>query len=462
MAANWTTLRELLLPDGPTRGRAIESSLRDAIRDGRLQPGVRLPSSRDLAGQLGVARGTITSAYAQLVAEGYLLSRHGSGTTVATIGAIETCDASEKRRPWRLDLRTGVPALSAFPRAEWIAAHRAALADLPDEDLDYPDPAGFGPLRNELASYLGRVRAVSVTAEQIVITNGSADGLRLVCEQLRLTGHTKIALEDPCHPGEWELVSAHGLEPVPVPVDCDGLRVPELAKTDCRAVLVTSAHQFPLGTVLDPERRRALLAWARDVDGFIVEDDYDAEHRYDRPALGAMQALDPSRVIYQGSVSKVLAPALRLGWTVLPDRLRANVIVRKRITDMGCATLPQAAFAHMLRSGGYDRHLRRTRSLYRRRRDAFLEALARKLPGWQTIGIAAGLHLVIRLPDGVDDRLLSQALAARGVNAPALADYSTQPTFPGLVVGYATLTPDRLRAAVDEFVAAAGEGLNPS
>jgi GntR family transcriptional regulator / MocR family aminotransferase len=196
-----------------------------------------------------------------------------------------------------------------------------------------------------------------------------------------------------------------------------------------------------------------LLAWARDVDGFVIEDDYDAEHRYDRPALGAMQALDPSRVIYEGSVSKVLAPAMRLGWSVLPDRFRAGVIARKHVSDMGCATLPQAAFALMLRSGGYDRHLRRTRTLYRRRRDALVEALAHKLPDWKLIGIAAGLHVVIQLPDGIDDRLLSQALAARGVNAPALADYSTQTIFPGLVIGYATLTPDRLRAAVNEFVA---------
>ncbi|CAM4067459.1 PLP-dependent aminotransferase family protein [Kibdelosporangium persicum] len=453
MADNWTTLRELLLPDGPKRGRAIESALREAVRDGRLQPGARLPSSRDLAGQLGVARGTITAAYAQLVAEGYLLAKHGSGTTVAAVSPSETGGEPAKPEPWRLDLRTGVPALSAFPRAEWMAANRAALAELPDEALGYPDPAGFLQLRTELASYLGRVRAVSATPEQIVVTNGSADGLRLACEQLRLAGHRTIALEDPCHPGERELVSAHGLEPVPVPVDRDGLRVSELAKTDCRAVLVTAAHQFPLGTVLHPERRRALLAWARDVDGFIIEDDYDAEHRYDRPALGAMQALDPSRVIYEGSVSKVLAPAMRLGWSVLPDRFRAAVIARKHVSDMGCATLPQAAFALMLRSGGYDRHLRRTRTLYRRRRDALVEALAHKLPDWKLIGIAAGLHVVIQLPDGIDDRLLSQALAARGVNAPALADYSTQTIFPGLVIGYATLTPDRLRAAVDEFVA---------
>jgi GntR family transcriptional regulator / MocR family aminotransferase len=455
MAENWTTLRELLLPEAPKRGRAIETALRDAIRDGRLLPGARLPSSRDLAGQLKVARGTITAAYAQLVAEGYLLARHGSGTTVASLGTEEHPPPQRPDTPaWRLDLRTGIPALAAFPRAEWISASRAALAELSDESLGYPDPAGFPGLRTELASYLGRVRAVAATPDQILITNGAADALRLTVEHLRQAGHRSIAVEDPCLPGERELIVAHGLEPVAVPVDSDGLQVTELAKTSCRAVLVTAAHQFPLGTVLHPQRRRALLAWARDVDGLIIEDDYDAEHRYDRPALGAVQALDPARVAYQGSVSKVLAPAMRLGWTVLPDRMHADIVARKRFSDMGCATLPQATLAWLLRSGGYDRHLRRSRTLYRRRRDALLEALAQKLPDWKPIGIAAGLHVVIQLPDGIDDRLLSQTLAARGVNAPALAGYSTQSIFPGLVIGYATLTPDRLRAAVTEFAAA--------
>jgi GntR family transcriptional regulator/MocR family aminotransferase len=454
MADNWTTLRELLLPDGPKRGRAIESALRDAIRDGRLSPGLRLPSSRDLAGQLGVARGTITAAYAQLVAEGYLLARHGSGTTVASIGPGSLgAESSAAGRSWRIDLRTGIPALSAFPRAEWVSATRSALAELTDEDLSYPDPAGFLGLRTELASYLGRVRAVAATADQIMITYGAADILRLTLEHLRLTGHRTIAVEDPDHPGGREMIASQGLRPVSVPVDDYGLQVTELAKTPCRAVFVTAAHQFPLGVVLHPERRHALLKWARDVDGVIIEDDYDAEHRYDRPALGALQALDPSRVIYQGSVSKVLSPALRLGWGVAPDRIRTAMVSRKRLADMGCATLPQATLAWLLRSGGYDRHLRRTRSLYRKRRDALLEALAHKLPEWRPIGIAAGLHVVVRLPDGIDDRLLAQALAARGVNVAALADYATNGTFPGLVVGYATLTPDRLRAAVTEFEA---------
>ncbi len=456
MAENWTTLRELLLPEAPKRGRAIESALRDAIRDGRLQPEARLPSSRDLAGQLGVARGTITAAYAQLVAEGYLLARHGSGTTVAAIDpGGRDAGPSAAQPAWRIDLRTGIPALSAFPRAEWVAATRSALASLTDEELSYPDPAGFLGLRTELASYLGRVRAVDATPDQIIVTYGAADILRLTLEHLRMTGHTSVAVEDPCHPGEREMIASQGLEAVPVPVDDHGLRVSDLANTHSRAVFVTAAHQFPLGVVLHPERRRALLEWARSVDGLIIEDDYDAEHRYDRPALGALQALDPHRVIYQGSVSKVLSPALRLGWGVVPDRVYSAMVARKRLADMGCATLPQATLAWMLRSGGYDRHLRRSRSLYRKRRDALLEALAHKLPDWKPIGIAAGLHVVVRLPHGIDDRPLVQALAARGVNVAALTGYATKGTFPGLVVGYATLTPDRLRAAVTEFEAAA-------
>ncbi|WP_158849045.1 MocR-like pyridoxine biosynthesis transcription factor PdxR [Saccharothrix deserti] len=455
MPTNWTTYRELLLP-APNGRRAVESELRRAVRDGRLAPGTRLPSSRDLAAQLGVARGTVTSAYAQLIGEGYLTARHGSGTTVtAAVTWPATSTAGPEPAPrFRYDLRPGVPALSAFPREEWLQAQKSALADLSTDDLGYPDPAGFGPLRRELADYLGRVRAVAARPSEVVITNGAAEGISLLGRVLHAAGHRSVAVEEPSHFGGAEMLTSHGLTICPIPVDDRGLRVDVLSTTDCRAVVVTAAHQFPLGVVLHPTRRRALLDWARACDGLIVEDDYDAEHRYDRPALGAMQALDPTHVAYQGSTSKVLAPALRLGWLVLPPALRDVVVDRKRLDDLGTGTLHQAAFARLLSTGGYDRHLRRTRQLYRARRDALLDELRNVLPDWEPIGVAAGLHVVLRLPEGTDDVALQDRLARRGVNALALAGYARTPTFPGLVIGYAALTPDRLREAVRELRAA--------
>jgi GntR family transcriptional regulator / MocR family aminotransferase len=220
---------------------------------------------------------------------------------------------------------------------------------------------------------------------------------------------------------------------------------------------VTAAHQFPTGVALHPARRHALLEWARACDGVVIEDDYDAEHRYDRPALRAMQAMDPARVVYLGSSSKTLAPALRMGWLVLPPSLYASTVRRKHLTDLGCSPLPQAAFARLLRGGGYDRHLRRARSSYRRRRDALLSALSALLPDWRPIGVAAGLHVVLRLPAGVDDSVVSQRLADRGMHVPALSAYTRLGTHPGLVIGYAATTPDRLREAVREIALVATE-----
>jgi GntR family transcriptional regulator/MocR family aminotransferase len=466
MSDNWSTLRELLLPGA--RGRVVESALRDAIRTGRLAAGTRLPSSRDLATQLGVARGTVTLAYTQLIAEGYLVARRGSGTVVSddvSDGVSEDVSsatrsaepADEPAGTWRHDLRPGLPALSAFPRAAWVAATRAGLAALTDIELGYPDPAGLPALRTELAAYLGRVRGVSARASDLVITHGAAEGMALLAQVLHQTGHRRIGQENPRHPGQAELLAAHGLDPVPIPVDEDGIVVAALADTDCRVVMTTTAHQFPLGVALHPRRRHELLAWARRVDGLIVEDDYDAEHRYDRTPVSALQALDPARVAYQGSVSKTLAPALRIGWLVTPPHLRAALADRKRLHDLGCSPITQSAMAHLLRTGGYDRHLRHTRQLYRQRRDALLSALAEQLPAWQPVGVAAGLHVVVRLPKGTDDTAVSQTLATHGINALALSGYhhpDTTPAYPGLVIGYALLAPDRLRAAVAELASA--------
>ncbi|TDQ04192.1 PLP-dependent aminotransferase family protein [Labedaea rhizosphaerae] len=459
MPGTWTTFRELLLPevaaaDRRRRGRALEDALRTAIRQGRLPQHTRLPSSRDLAGQLGLARGTVTTVYAQLVAEGYLTARHGSGTAVAAVAVAEDVApvSGTATTRWRYDLRPGLPALNAFPRAEWLRAVRAGLGALTDEQLGYPDPAGLPALRSALAAYLARVRAVTTDAERIVITHGVAQAESLLADVLVARGHREIAVEDPHHPGTAELLAAHGLRPVPIPVDDDGIVVDRLAATGCRAVLVTPAHQFPLGVVLAPHRRRALLAWAADRDAVVIEDDYDAEHRYDRPAVRTVQTLDPESVAYVGSVSKVLSPALRLGWLVAPHHLLSSIVDRKRLTDLGNSPMTQAAFAHLLDTGGYDRHLRRTRVLYRQRRDALLAALAAELPRWQPVGVAAGLHVVVRLPEGTEDADVSERLAAQGVHALPLSGYATTSApFPGLVLGYAALTPARLVEAVHEM-----------
>ncbi|MFB9907272.1 MocR-like pyridoxine biosynthesis transcription factor PdxR [Allokutzneria oryzae] len=459
MASNWTTLRELLLPDLDGSARSVERALRAAVRSGGLRAGIRLPSSRDLAAQLGVSRGTVTAAYEQLVAEGYLISKRGSGTRVAD--AVNTAAAPEDApvataRKWRYDLRSGLPALSMFPRAAWVAATKAVLAELPDAALGYPDPAGLAELRTELVGYLGRVRSVVASPGDVVITHGASEAMALLADVLRDNAHTSIAVEHPSHEGQADLLRSHGLKVRPVPVDDHGLRVADLAATDCRAVLVTSAHQFPLGVALSPERRHALLAWARERDGMVIEDDYDAEHRYDRPAIGAMQAMDPARVAYLGSVSKTLAPALRLGWLVAPPATARALTRRKLMHDLGCGPLPQATFARFLREGGYDRHLRRTRLVYRERRDALLAAVRTCFPEWAVVGIAAGLHLVVRLPEGTSDVEAQDRLAARGVHALALSRHcwGLPCPYPGLVLGYAALSPDRLRAAVSEMAEA--------
>jgi GntR family transcriptional regulator / MocR family aminotransferase len=283
-----------------------------------------------------------------------------------------------------------------------------------------------------------------------VIIHGAAEGISMLASVLG----GRIAVEALGHQDQREMLRANGSIPVPTTVDSHGIDVSELATAGCQAVMVTAAHQFPLGVALHPARRHALLAWAREHDGLIIEDDYDAEHRYDRPALRAMQAMEPARVAYMGSVSKTLAPGLRLGWLVLPPAVRAKLVRRKELTDLGCGVLPQATFARLLRSGGYDRHLRRTRSMYRARRDALLTALASCLPEWRPVGVAAGLHVVVRLPEGTDDTLVSRQLAERGVNASALSTYAAEYSpYPGLVLGYAALSPDRLRAAVAEIAA---------
>jgi GntR family transcriptional regulator / MocR family aminotransferase len=431
----------------------LAGALRAAIGDGRLPPGTRLPSTRGLATDLRVSRGVVVGAYEQLAAEGRLTGRRGSGTVVAAIAA-PTIDRGRIPDVPRgvAPLRPGVPDLGMFPRAAWRRAYEAALSEALDADLDYGDPAGAPRLRQELAGYLGRVRAARVDAGALIVTTGAAQAFAIVAAALREIGETRIGIEDPGSAPIRTHFEAQGVRPVPIPVDADGLDVAALARTRLRAVLVTPAHQSPTGVVLAPARRAALVEWARRVDGLVVEDDYDAEFRYDRDPVGCLQGLAPDVVALVGSVSKALAPAFRMGWLAVPGPLLERASGAKAAADLGGPVVEQLAFARLLAGGGYDRHLRRARRVYRHRRDAVVQALARHLPQARVSGVAAGLHLVVELPDGVDDLAVAAAARAEGLGPLPLSPLRLRPGGrPGLVIGYAAHSPNELDAAVQRL-----------
>jgi GntR family transcriptional regulator/MocR family aminotransferase len=426
-------------------------ALRDAIADGRLAPGTRLPSSRALATDLKLSRGVVVEAYEQLVAEGRLLSRQGAGTVVAGFGSepVARPAALPDRGPVAVLLRPGVPDLGMFPRAAWRRVYEKTLAQMADAALDYGDPSGVRRLRAELASYLGRVRGARVDPGGMIVTTGAAQGFAVLAAALRASGATAIGFEEPGSYGVRGHLESHGLRLVPVPVDRHGLDVAALERAGPPAVFVTPAHQFPTGVVLAPARRAALVEWARRTGGLIVEDDYDAEFRYDRDPVGCLQGIAPDVVAYIGSVSKALAPALRLGWLAVPGKWRDAVAERKAWADLGGPVLEQLAFAELLAGGGYDRHLRRTRLEHRRRRDALVAALRRHLPGLRISGVAAGLHLVVELPEGVDDEVLAERARAEGLGPLPLSRMRLAGGGPpGLVLGYAANPPGELEAAV--------------
>jgi GntR family transcriptional regulator/MocR family aminotransferase len=412
---------------------------------------VALPSSRALAAELGISRGVVVEAYAQLVAEGYLVARQGAPTRVADAPARTAPGARAERRPPMPpnDLLPGRPDLAAFPRDRWLAATRRALRRVPDAALGYPDARGTPELRDALAAYLGRARAVAPGPERIVVCSGVTQGIVLLARVLRDRGERVIAVEDPgFHLHRWSLERA-GLEPVGVPVDEDGLDVEALAATGARAVLTTPAHQMPTGVVLSPERRAALLAWAEAADGLVIEDDYDAEYRFDRDPVGALQGLAPERVVYAGSASKSFAHGRRLGWLVLPERLADAVAFERLAMDGGAPVLDQLALADLIVRGDLDRHLRRTRREYRGRRAALLAALGEHLPGAEVIGVAAGLHALVLLPEGTDEEALLQRAAEEGVAVQGLGSLRvTSQGRPGLVLGYAHLPPPAIARAV--------------
>jgi GntR family transcriptional regulator / MocR family aminotransferase len=443
--------------NGPrTLGAQIEDQLRRAVRDGSLKAGVRIPSTRDLARQLDVSRRVVVDAYAQLAAEGYLVLRQGARPKISEAArpAETSPEAAVLSAPVsRFDFRPRAPDVSSFPRAAWLRSLRDAVASIADADLLYGDPGGVAALRSSLAEYLGRVRGVVADPTCVVVTSGYSQGQGIVCRVLKARGATRIAFENPSHPEQRRIASAAGLEIVPVGVDEGGVRVEELKRADPDAVVLTPAHQHPTGAVLAGDRRPALLAWLRERDAIAIEDDYDAEYRYDRAAVGALQGLEPHRIVYAGSVSKTLAPALRLGWLVVPAQLLDAVIDEKDLTDCGTARIEQLAFANFLSRGELDRHLRRMRAEYRRRRDRLVEAVEEVLPDAKVQGIAAGLHATVELPDEHDERAILEETHARRIDLTTMGEFWIGPTGgpPTLLVGFGQIPEPAIRTAVSEL-----------
>lgn len=456
---------ELLLPTAAApvrrRGRALQSALREAVRSGRLVPGTRLPSSRALAADLRVSRGLVTEAYEQLTAEGYLRSGRGAGTWVS--GAVRAAtpgarDPAPRAPGARADFRPGTPDLSLFPRSAWAATYRSVLGRLPHSALGYPDPRGLPELREALAALLVRRRGVVADPERLVVCSGVAQATTLLGFVLHGRGIRTVGVEDPGSPEHAALFAAAGIATTGLPLDDEGLAPEPLVRSGVRAVMTTPAHQFPTGIAYSAARRSRLLDWARATDGLVVEDDYDGDFRYDRAPVGALQGLDPEHVAYTGSVSKSLAPGLRLGWLLAPAKMTDEIVARKRTMDLGNPAVDQAVLADFISRGGYDRQLRRCQRTYRGRRDTLASALAEHFPGTEVSGIAAGLHIIARLPEryGPEPVFMARAAAA-GVALRPLGDFGTVPSTDrtvSLVLGYAHLAPQDITQGVRLLAAA--------
>lgn len=438
----------------------LERSVREDIRAGRLAAGAQLPSSRSLAAELGISRGVVSEAYGQLAAEGYLLASQGAPVRVARAvhAAAPRAPAPSLLPSFTYRLDPGLPDIAGFPRDRWLRSLRAAWRQAPIDAVDYPDPRGVPALRETLAEYLGRVRGAAAEPEQLIVCTGFAQGLSLIARWLDSRGVERVALEDPGWHTHRLIVEQAGLEVVPIPVDDEGLRVDLLAQSDAAAVVVTPAHQFPTGTVLSSERRAALIEWAEAGERLIVEDDFDAELRYDRTRVGALQGLAPERVAYIGSASKRLVPGMRLGWMLTPSWLGWPLISVKAIEDRGSEAIGQLALNDFIARGELDRHLRRMRLRYQRRREALLEALGRHLPQARIEEGAAGLYELAELPESVNEPALVSGAAARGVGVEGLALHRFKSGGPpGLVLGFGGLPEPAIEQSIRLVAAAVAE-----
>ncbi|WP_206184741.1 PLP-dependent aminotransferase family protein [Thermoactinospora rubra] len=437
--------------------RQIETALRAGIRAGRLRQGASLPSSRRLATELGVSRGVVVEAYDQLIAEGYLASTPGSYTRVAA-GPEEPSPAPAPPQPAapRIDFGYGRTDPARFPRAAWLRSLRRVLTEAPHDRLNYLDGYGLPELRTALADYLNRARGTSAHPSRVLITSGFGQAAALITSVLAQRGARRIAVEDPSADDDIRpLARLHGLEVVGLPVTGEGIDPAALERSDADLVVLTPSHQWPLGGVLPARARTAVVRWARKRGAVILEDDYDVEYRYDRAPIGAIQGLAPDAVAYAGSVSKTLAPGLRLGWLVLPPHLADAVADAKLLADRGSPAIDQLAFADFLLRGEFDRHLRRMRPVYRHRRDVLLARLAEHLPGFEPAGIAAGLHVVAWLPDGLREQEVVAAAAEHGVHVAGVEPYRlARPGRQGLILGYSHLSENRIAEGVAALAAA--------
>jgi GntR family transcriptional regulator/MocR family aminotransferase len=426
----------------------LERTLRDAIRDGRLEAGARLPSSRGLATELGVSRGVVTSAYDQLAAEGYLQTRQGAPVRVAPgVRAQPSRPAPPLLPRFDYEFSPGLPDLAGFPRDRWLRSLRSAWRETALDAVGYGDPRGVPELRAALADYLGRVRGAAADPEHLLVCTGFRQGLSLTCRWLRGNGIERVALEEPGWHAQRLIVEEAGLEVTPIPVDAYGIDVDAVDSSGAEVVVVTPAHQFPTGALLSAERRAALIDWAERGDRLVVEDDYDAELCRER--VGALQGLAPDRVLYIGSASKRLTPGMRLGWMLPPSWLSWALISAKAIEDAGSEIAGQLALADFISRGELERHLRRMRLRYARRREALLAALARQLPDWRPRGRGSGLYVLVELPGEVDEPALLAAAARHGVGIEGLSLHSyTGECRPGLVLGHGYLAEPAIERGV--------------
>jgi GntR family transcriptional regulator/MocR family aminotransferase len=454
----WDALLDLSATrPGPLHMR-LAAAIRAAIRDGRLPVGAALPPSRMLAADLGVSRWTVTEAYAQLIAEGYLAGKTGSATRVTWSprpgDEPRARDAGPARkpgdRPTGFDLSSYHPDLRAFPRRKWVEAIRTAAETAPFDRLSYSEPGGLPELRAVLAEHLNRSRGAAAEPGTVCVVMGAGQGMSRLCRALLADGHTAIGMENPGSPRLWQAAQEAGLALVSLPVDDDGLVVDSLDRhPGLRAVCVGAARQIALGCPLAPHRRLALVDWARRVDGLVIEDDYHAEFSYDRPAPRVLQGTARDRVALLGSMSQVLGPTVGIGWVVAPRRWAPAVRAEREIQLLPPA-LNQLALVHLMQSGAYDRHLRASRQRYRARRDAVLDALGRYLPGYRVRGAEAGVQLLLELPSGTDVPAVLRAAARRGIELCNLYEMQLQPepVDPGLLVGYGNIKDTLIDAAI--------------